>query len=131
MADLILAGADVVTLDVERPVASAVAISGGRITAVGDRREVRDWRGAGNEVIDLGGGTLVPGLTDSHMHPAPGLSLTAGLDLSACADLGPARLPQPRTDTNPSHDGSAAFFANAGAFRDDIRRLARAERQPR
>lgn len=91
MADLILAGADVVTLDPQRPAASAVAISGGRITAVGDRRDVRDWRGARTEVIDLGGGTLVPGLTDSHMHPVLGLSLTAGLDLSACADLGSVR----------------------------------------
>jgi predicted amidohydrolase YtcJ len=46
---------------------------------------------ARTEVIDLGGATLTPGLTDSHMHPALGLSLTAGLDLSACADLGSVR----------------------------------------
>lgn len=91
MADLILAGADVITLDPQRPAVSAVAISGGHITAVGDRRDVRAWRGAQTEVIDLGGATLVPGLTDSHMHPALGLNLTAGLDLSACADLGSVR----------------------------------------
>jgi predicted amidohydrolase YtcJ len=91
MADLILAGADVITLDPQRPAASAVAITGGRIAAVGDRHDVRHWRGTGTEVIDLGGATLVPGLTDSHMHPVLGLNLTAGLDLSACADLGSVR----------------------------------------
>src|SRR5580692_9887476 len=91
MADLILAGADIITLDPRCPAASAVAISGGRIAAVGDRHDVRDWRGARTEVIDLGGATVTPGLIDSHMHPVLGLSLTAGLDLSACADLGSVR----------------------------------------
>jgi len=91
MADLILAGADIITLDPQRPAASAVAITGGRIMAVGDRHDVRHWRSARTEVIDLGGATLTPGLTDSHMHPALGLSMTAGLDLSGCADLGSAR----------------------------------------
>jgi hypothetical protein len=91
MADLILAGADIITLDPRCPAASAVAISGGRIAAVGDRHDVRDWRGTRTEVIDLGGATLTPGLIDSHMHPVLGLSLTAGLDLSACADLGSVR----------------------------------------
>ena len=55
MADLILAGADVITLDPQRPAASAVAITGGRITAVGDRHDIRHWRGARTEVIDMGG----------------------------------------------------------------------------
>jgi predicted amidohydrolase YtcJ len=91
MTDLILACDDIITLDPGRPAASAVAIAGGRITAVGDRSDVRDWRGNRTEVIDLGGATLTPGLTDSHMHPAMGLDMTAGLDLSACADLGAVR----------------------------------------
>ena len=91
MADLILAGADIITLDPRCPTASAIAISGGRIAAVGDRHDVRDWRSTRTEVIDLGGATVTPGLIDSHMHPVLGLSLTAGLDLSACADLGSVR----------------------------------------
>ena len=91
MTDLILAGGDIVTLDPRRPAASAVAITGGRITAVGDHHDIRQWRGNRTEVIDLGGATLTPGLTDSHMHPAMGLNLTAGVDLSACASLGSVR----------------------------------------
>jgi predicted amidohydrolase YtcJ len=91
MTDLIIACDDIVTLDPRRPAASALAIAGGRITAVGDRADLRDWRGRRTEVIDLGGATLTPGLTDSHMHPVLGLNMTAGLDLSGHADLGAIR----------------------------------------
>ena len=91
MTDLILACDDIITLDPGRPAASAMAIADGRIAAIGDRSDVRDWRDNRTEVIDLGGATLTPGLTDSHMHPAMGLDMTAGLDLSACADLGAVR----------------------------------------
>src|SRR6516162_5075559 len=91
MSDLILTRGNAITLDPGRPAASAVAITGGRITAVGDHNDVRQWRGNRTEVIDLDGATLTPGLTDSHMHPAMGLNLTAGVDLSSCADLGSVR----------------------------------------
>jgi predicted amidohydrolase YtcJ len=91
MTDLILTRGNVITFDPGRPAASAVAITGGRITAVGDHDDVRQWRGNRTEVIDLDGATLTPGLTDSHMHPAMGLNLTAGVDLSSCADLGSVR----------------------------------------
>jgi predicted amidohydrolase YtcJ len=91
MTDLILACDDIITLDPGCPAASAVAIAGGRIIAVGDRHDVRHWRGNRTQVIDLDGATLTPGLTDSHLHPAMGLDMTAGADLSACADLGAVR----------------------------------------
>ncbi len=91
MTDLILTGGDIVTLDPRYPASSAVAITGGRITAVGDGLDARRWHGNRTEVIDLRGATLTPGLTDSHMHPAAGLNMTAGLDLSGCADLGAVR----------------------------------------
>lgn len=91
MTDLILACDDIITFDPRQPAATALAITGGTITAVGDRADIRTWRGNRTEVIDLGGATLTPGLTDSHMHPAMGLDMTAGLDLSGCTDLGGVR----------------------------------------
>ena len=91
MTDLILACDDIVTLDPRQPTATAVAVTGGRITAVGNRADVLAWRGPRTEVIDLGGATLTPGLTDSHMHPVLGLNMTAGLDLSGAGDLGAVR----------------------------------------
>lgn len=51
-----------------RPDAAAVAINGGRITAVGTREAVEAHRGPRTQVLDLGGATLVPGLVDSHSH---------------------------------------------------------------
>ncbi|PRY14661.1 amidohydrolase [Kineococcus rhizosphaerae] len=78
------------TLDPDRPHAQAVAVTGGTITAVGDRADVAGWQGQGTEVVDLGAATLVPGLVDGHVHPVMGLNLTNGLDLTgvrSVADL--------------------------------------------
>ncbi|WP_052865723.1 amidohydrolase [Streptomyces niger] len=86
-ADTVLTGARVRTLDPERPWASAVAVKDGLITAVGEERDARDWRGAHTEVIDLAGATLTPGLVDGHSHPVWGVEMSTGLDLSGCRDL--------------------------------------------
>jgi len=90
-ADLILACDNIMTMDPRRPRVTAVAVAGGRVSAVGDRRDIPAWRGRRTEVIDLGRATLTPGLVDSHLHPVLGLEMTAGLDLSGCADLASVR----------------------------------------
>ncbi|MFE7841726.1 amidohydrolase [Streptomyces sp. NPDC057474] len=86
-ADLVITGAHVRTLDPRRPYATAVAVRDGLIAAVGETSVVRDWRGRGTEVVDLGGGRLVPGLVDSHSHPVWGLDMATGIDLTAVGDL--------------------------------------------
>ncbi|MFJ6752038.1 amidohydrolase [Streptomyces sp. NPDC091266] len=86
-ADIVLTGARVRTLDPARPWAEAVAVKDGRIAAVGDERDVRDWRDAATEVIDLAGATLTPGLVDGHSHPVWGVEMATGTDLSGCRDL--------------------------------------------
>src|ERR1700677_1692199 len=88
---LILTCSNVITMDPRQPRASAVAIAGDRIAAVGGPDDIRDWRGNQTEIVDLGETTLTPGLTDSHMHPAHGLGMTAGIDLSRCTDLASVR----------------------------------------
>ncbi|MET9777857.1 amidohydrolase [Streptomyces sp. NPDC006367] len=87
VADTVLTGARVRTLDPGRATASAVAVKDGYITAVGDESDVRDWRGADTEIVDLAGATLTPGLVDGHSHPYLGLEMATGLDLSGCGDL--------------------------------------------
>ncbi|MFH8558532.1 amidohydrolase [Streptomyces celluloflavus] len=87
IADTVLTGARIRTLDPRRPWAEAVAVKDGTIVAVGDERDVRDWRGAATEVIDLAGATLTPGLVDGHSHPVWGVEMSTGLDLSDCRDL--------------------------------------------
>jgi predicted amidohydrolase YtcJ len=50
------------------PSATAVLVRNGRIAVVGGDAEVRVAAAPGTEVIDLGGGALLPGFTDSHTH---------------------------------------------------------------
>ncbi len=92
VADTILTGARVRTLDPDRPSATAVAVKDDRILAVGDGSDVRDWRGAGTEIVDLAGATLTPGLVDGHSHPSLGMEMATGLDLSRCRDLEELRI---------------------------------------
>jgi len=71
------------TMDPAQPFASAVAVGHGAIIQVGDERDIRAFAsGLGSpEVIDLEGATLVPGITDSHVHPLMGALATRGVDL--------------------------------------------------
>jgi predicted amidohydrolase YtcJ len=68
MADLILHNGAITTLDPARPTAQALAVTGGRITAVGTDAEVLKARGPGTTVIDLQGRRVIPGLNDTHLH---------------------------------------------------------------
>lgn len=67
-ADLVLHGT-VLTVDDARPTAEAVAVSGGRIVAVGDRSDVESHIGPDTRVIDVGDGCVLPGFIEAHGHP--------------------------------------------------------------
>src|SRR5262249_27686565 len=73
-ADLILHNGKIVTVDAAFSVSHAVAIAGGKISAVGSDAKVLKERGPSTRVIDLAGHTVLPGLVDSHVH-----ALSAGL----------------------------------------------------
>lgn len=75
-ADLILTGGKVVTVDKAFSIQEAVAIRGNRILATGSAAEIAPLRGAGTQVVDLHGHTVMPGLIDTHLH-----QIGAGLDL--------------------------------------------------
>jgi predicted amidohydrolase YtcJ len=65
------------TADAHRPWADAVAVRGERIVAVGSQDDVSQLIGAETRTIDAGGGLVVPGLVDSHIHLVDGgLQLT-------------------------------------------------------
>ncbi len=68
--DLILTGARVYTADPTRPRAEAIAVTGGRITAVGTDAEVAELAGPRTERRALDGAFLMPGLVDVHNHHA-------------------------------------------------------------
>ena len=68
---------------------TAVAVTGGRIIAVGADDEVRDLVGPRTEVVDLAGRLLLPGFQDAHVHPVP-----AGARADRSCDLTGARSPR-------------------------------------
>lgn len=68
-ADLVLEAGRVFTADAARSWASAVAVRGGRIVAVGGDREVRPLVGPATRVVALRGRTVTPGFVDAHVHP--------------------------------------------------------------
>ena len=67
MGSLLIRNANIITLDPRRPHVPALAVSNGRIAAVGDWHEVAQYA-TGAETLDLGGMTVVPGFIDSHVH---------------------------------------------------------------
>ena len=74
-ADMIVTGASVLTMDLAQPRAEAVALTDGRIVAVGSVAEVAAWRGPATRVIEAAGRTLLPGFIESHMHLFGGVEL--------------------------------------------------------
>ena len=58
-----------VTLDKARPTATALAVSEGRILAIGDEKDIAPLLGPKTERVPLPGVT-VPGLADAHVHPS-------------------------------------------------------------
>jgi predicted amidohydrolase YtcJ len=76
---------------------TAVAISSGRIVAVGSDKDIRGYAGPRTELIDAAGGTILPGFQDGHAHPPSG-----GLERTRC-DLNVAR-------------SDAAYLAAIGAY---------------
>lgn len=68
MTDQILKAGTVITMDPDRPRADAVAVSNGRIAAVGSLDECRQAL-QGAELVDTGAPALLPGLIEPHSHP--------------------------------------------------------------
>jgi predicted amidohydrolase YtcJ len=79
----ILHGGKIVTVATPDTV-EAVAITAGRFVAVGRSADVLKLRRPATRVIDLKGRTVVPGLSDNHLHSAGG---GPGVDLSKTRSL--------------------------------------------
>jgi len=80
-ADWVFLNATVWVGDAAETVASALAVKGGHILAVGSAAEVMAYAGRDTEVEDLRGRFVMPGFLDSHTH-APGTALSDLYDVS-------------------------------------------------
>jgi predicted amidohydrolase YtcJ len=85
------------TGDPDSPEATALAVRGDRIVAVGTDAEVRALAGDGSRIEELGGRRMIPGLHDAHMH-----------------------LPTRRTADLAGAEGVADIVARLQAFASDL-----------
>lgn len=66
--------------------AQAVAVKGGRITEVGDSKELLSRAGPRTRRIDLSGRAVVPGFHDAHVHFSEGALQSSRLDPAAAME---------------------------------------------
>lgn len=101
-AELVLRGGELRTMDPANPRATAIAVRGGKIAALGSDADVASFIGPSTEVVELGGRTVTPGLVDAHCHV---FGLAADLQRVSVRNLG-------------SEEETAQKMAQAAAGRD-------------
>ena len=80
-ADLVFINGAVYTVDAARSWATALAVTGDRISYVGTDAGARELVGPRTRLIDLDHRMLLPGFQDSHVHPADAPNPANTLDL--------------------------------------------------
>ncbi|MFH1905880.1 MAG: amidohydrolase [Chloroflexota bacterium] len=105
MPDLILHNSAIHTQDHRFPHATAVAMRGSRILAVGSDSEVCALAGSHTRQIDLGGRRVLPGLTDSHFHYYDWALNRRRLELADTASLADVRAHVARAASNTPSGG--------------------------
>lgn len=68
--------------------ANAVAVSQGRIAAIGRAGEIRSHIGPDTTVAEIRDGTILPGFRDAHIHPILGGMNLVECNLTGMSDLG-------------------------------------------
>lgn len=85
--DIVILNGHLVTFDPACPGGTALAIRDGRIVALGETAEIRALAGPDTQVLDAGGGTVLPGIIDSHVHLFGGSAELDYLDLHGVEDI--------------------------------------------
>ncbi|MEZ5501616.1 MAG: amidohydrolase [Halioglobus sp.] len=87
IADLVLTGGKVYTVNSEQPWAEAVAIKGDTLIFVGSTTEAEAHIGSETRVADLDGRMVLPGFIDTHAHPMQSAGLVYALQLDSSMSL--------------------------------------------
>jgi len=89
-ADVVFINANILTVDKDFSHATALAVRGGTIMAVGSNDDIRGLVGPDTRQIQLNGATILPGLIETHVH-ALGVGLAARqrpyVELQSIAEL--------------------------------------------
>lgn len=87
-ADIVVRCDTLYTMDPDYPDASAFAVRGNRILAVGAAADIQALAGPATEVIDARGLTVTPGFIDAHSHPLGANEvISANVDVRSIADI--------------------------------------------
>ncbi len=81
-SDTVLINGHIYTGNAQNRWAEALAISGDKIDAAGSNADIARNRSANTKVIDLHGKTVIPGITDGHVHLWFGALALHGFNLS-------------------------------------------------
>jgi predicted amidohydrolase YtcJ len=65
----------------------AIAVSGGKITAIGSNEDIQKLKGPKTQVVDLGGHFVMPGFNDAHVHLGSGGFEKLNVDLVGSKSL--------------------------------------------
>jgi predicted amidohydrolase YtcJ len=65
---ILLTNGNIMTINHAQPNATAMAMKGGKILAIGDFAEVKEAAGNSCEYVDLEGSTVTPGFIETHAH---------------------------------------------------------------
>ncbi len=87
-AETILINGNIRTLDAVNPRAEALAVSGGKIIAVGTNKEITRFAGEKTRVIDAKGRLVLPGFNDAHVHFAAVGNKFSSIDLRGARSVG-------------------------------------------
>jgi predicted amidohydrolase YtcJ len=94
-ADLIITGATLHTMDPSNPLATALAVRGQHILAVGSDDDVANLKGPNTKIIDARTKTVVPGFIDAHSHPLLAEdAISANVNLPRISDVQAALVAQ-------------------------------------
>ncbi len=116
VADTILVNGDIRTMGPIMPHASAMAMAGGRIIAVGSDADIRAMAAPHAKVLDAGGRMVLPGFHDTHIHQIEGgHHFVEGTDLSGC------KTPQEITARLASYAAETERAWVCGGFYDSAR----------
>jgi predicted amidohydrolase YtcJ len=81
-SDAVLLNGHIYTANPQKAWAEALAVTGDKVDAVGSNAEMAGHRSANTKVIDLQGKTVIPGITDGHVHLWFGALALHGFNLS-------------------------------------------------
>ena len=102
-ADLIVSGANLLSMDPDVHSATAMAVRGRHILAVGSDDDIENLAGPATERVDARGLTVTPGFIDAHSHPLFAQEgISANVNLRRISDV-KAALAKKAAATPPGH----------------------------